>query len=229
MGRWWCGAAPCCRSSDVEANVQALPRGRGHRGALLPGHDGSDPVLTAQTPAARRNIVEWDDSLQLVSSASALADFVADEKAGPDDARDLRIALYDFRRGAVDDSRGDIERAFIRLDAVAAGHRSWPWPDYAMAREFFELSQEDAPVVASAGLHLGESHVEAAWRRCAKHSSSNRASSRRAAWRSGSWYPRAIASFVPTDAPGWRCCCGGRSRNRTRCWCGGAPSQPRAQ
>ena len=26
------------------------------------------------------------------------------------------------------------------------------------------LSQEDAPVVASAGLHLGESHVEAAWR-----------------------------------------------------------------
>jgi tetratricopeptide (TPR) repeat protein len=125
---------------------------------------GAVSGLAAQTQAARRVVLEWDDSLQQVASSATLADLAPEAKSGPDDARDLRIALYDFRRGTLDNSRGDIEHAFIRLDAVAAGHGSWPWPNYAMAREFFQLSRENAPVVASAGLHIGESHVEAGWR-----------------------------------------------------------------
>lgn len=56
------------------------------------------------------------------------------------------------------------ELALIRLDAVAARHRNWPWPDYLIAQTFFRLSDQNAPVTLSAGIGAGQSHVEAAWR-----------------------------------------------------------------
>jgi hypothetical protein len=118
----------------------------------------------AQSPAERASLLRWDDSLQRDSTPQAL--LTLERRAGAErgGAGDVRVALFRLRQGTVTSNRGEIELGLIRLDAVAASHHAWPWPEFAMAREFFRLNADDAPVTLSAGIHTGELHVEAAWR-----------------------------------------------------------------
>ncbi|HEY4099624.1 MAG TPA: hypothetical protein VGM20_01980 [Gemmatimonadales bacterium] len=118
----------------------------------------------AQSPLERVALLRWDDSLQRDSTAPSL--LAAGRRAGAEGgaAGDVRVALFQLRQGVVTSNRGEIELGLIRLDAVAAAHHDWPWPEFAMAREFFRLNADDAPGTLSAGMHTGELHVEAAWR-----------------------------------------------------------------
>jgi hypothetical protein len=105
----------------------------------------------------------WADSLSPATSASVTSfDALAHRSVG--EAGDIRLALFQLRKAELGGDRALTELALIRLDAVAARHRNWPWPDYLIAQTFFRLSDQNAPVTLSAGIGEGQSHVEAAWR-----------------------------------------------------------------
>jgi hypothetical protein len=125
---------------------------------------GCPPASAGQSLADRAALAAWADSLASATTAASLTRYDARAHRGAGDAGDIRLALFQLRKAELTSDRGLTELALIRLNAVGASHRSWPWPDYLTARTFFWLSDQNAPVILSAGLIEGESHVEAAWR-----------------------------------------------------------------
>ena len=121
-------------------------------------------ISAAQSGADRVALSAWEDSLARVTDPVGISRYESPARKGPGASHDVRVALLQLRKATLTNSRGQLELALIRLVATSAGHRNWPWPDYLMARTFFALGQRDAPVVMSAGLVEGESHIEAAWR-----------------------------------------------------------------
>ncbi len=119
--------------------------------------------MSAQSPAERAMLSGWDDSLQRVASASAIAAYDGPSRHGSGRAGDIRRGLFLVRNADLSDNRGDIELTLTNMQVIA-NHSNWAWPHYVMARAFEVMTRREWIETLSDGKELAEKHADALWR-----------------------------------------------------------------
>lgn len=76
----------------------------------------------------------------------------------------LQDGVREFEEWRRTGQRGNVEAALAYFHAAASRRSGWAWPRYLAARTHLLLNEADAPVLASAGQLLNESHLRAALR-----------------------------------------------------------------
>jgi hypothetical protein len=118
----------------------------------------------AQSPAERITLSSWDDALARCQTLTAVNQLDTHPAPISTAMNDLHTVLLQLRRAAVTGDRQLQELALIRLDAVAAAHRHWAWPEYLLARTFYEMNDSGTVLKVSAGVVEGEEYFDAAMR-----------------------------------------------------------------
>lgn len=105
-----------------------------------------------------------------IQSLLEASDFAALAQMEPSGSRleqeDVR-AMRSFASWVITGDRGEVEAALFRLASANGLSPRDPWPSYLAARVHLDMNARGAPVLASAGQYLGESHLDAAIRHLA--------------------------------------------------------------